>query len=203
MPGKHRLHGDAAGARPTSRPMASQAGPGGSITVSDGDRPGRTRAQPPDCVEAPDDANGREHRVGPVAWPPGSTLLSLTVPAPWLMDPWIWRGASPRGRRWLAAVPVAVQACPHQHRRAALARQGVDLSPLWMWVLPDSFPACSGPTIACMGFFDDLPAPEPAHPRVRAGRASAVPVRRRRRTALGRLPVVGLAGRGLSPLTPA
>src|SRR6516164_9123237 len=42
---------------------------------------------------------------------------------------------------------------------AALARQWVDLSPLRMWVLPASLPACRGPTITCMGFVDDLPAP--------------------------------------------
>src|SRR5215469_5561409 len=40
----------------------------------------------------------------------------------------------------------------HRHRRAALARQRVDLSPLRMWVLPDSLPACCRHTIACMGF---------------------------------------------------
>jgi hypothetical protein len=28
-----------------------------------------------------------------------------------------------------------------------------------MWVLPDSFQACRGPTIVCMGFFDDVPTP--------------------------------------------
>ena len=40
---EHTLHRDAACARPT----ASQAGPAGSVTVSDGGCPGRTRAEPP------------------------------------------------------------------------------------------------------------------------------------------------------------
>jgi hypothetical protein len=47
MPRKHTLHGDAAGVRPTSRPTAVSTGPGGSVTVSDGGCPGRTRAEPP------------------------------------------------------------------------------------------------------------------------------------------------------------
>jgi hypothetical protein len=47
---------------------------------------------------------------------------------------------------------------PGRGVHAALARQWVDLSPLQMWVLPDCLPACRGPTIACMGLFDDLPA---------------------------------------------
>jgi hypothetical protein len=50
MPRKHTLHGDAAGARPTSRPTAVSTGPGGSVTVSDGGCPGRTRAVPPLCA---------------------------------------------------------------------------------------------------------------------------------------------------------
>jgi len=46
------------------------------------------------------------------------------------------------------------------------------------------------------GFFDDLLALESAPPWVRAGRAGAVPVRRRRRTALVRLPVVDVDAPG-------
>jgi hypothetical protein len=40
MPRKHTMHGDAAGARPTSRPTAGSPGAGGSVTVSDGGCPG-------------------------------------------------------------------------------------------------------------------------------------------------------------------
>jgi len=45
---------------------------------------------------------------------------------------------------------------PRGFEDPALARQWVDLSLLRMWVLPDGVPACRGPTIACMGFLDDL-----------------------------------------------
>jgi hypothetical protein len=107
-----------------------------------------------------------------------------------------------------AAQRLAAEAAGHLQeagRRAmdrgdtGFARQGVELSPLRMWVLPDGLPACRGPTIACMGSFDDAPPPGSAPPRVRADRASAVPVRRRRRTALVRLPVVDTAGRDCRP----
>jgi len=107
-----------------------------------------------------------------------------------------------------AAQRLAAEAADHFQeagRRAmdrgdtGFVRQGVELSPLQMWVLPDGLPACRGPTIACMGSFDDVPPPGSAPPRVRAGRASAVPVRRRRRTALVRLPVVDAAGRDFVP----
>jgi hypothetical protein len=54
--------------------------------------------------------------------------------------------------------------CPHQHRRATLVSE-VDLSLLRRWVLPDSLPPWREPTIASMGFFDDMPAPEPVPPR--------------------------------------
>ena len=51
--------------------------------------------------------------------------------------------------------PAVVQACGSTSTGGPLARQWVDLSPLQMWVLPDSVPACRGPTIACMGFVVD------------------------------------------------
>jgi len=107
-----------------------------------------------------------------------------------------------------AAQRLAAEAADHFQeagRRAmdrgdtGFARRGVELSPLQMWVLPDGLPACRGPTIACMGSFDDVPAPEPAPARVRARRASGVPVRRRRRTALVRLPVWRRAGGTVVP----
>jgi hypothetical protein len=82
---------------------------------------------------------------------------------------------------------------------SAHARPWVGLSPLRMWVLPDSLPACRGPTMACMGFFDDGPASGSEPLRARAGRGSAGPARRRRRTALVRLPVVDPAGRECRP----
>jgi hypothetical protein len=84
---------------------------------------------------------------------------------------------------------------PGRGVHAALARQGVDLSPPRMWVLPDGVPACRGPTIACMGFLNDWPAPGlrlrepgPAGP-VRYPFAGAD------RPALAGLPVVDAAGR--------
>jgi hypothetical protein len=43
--GEHTLHRDTVCTRLTSRPTVSQDRPGGSVTVSDGDRPGRTRAK--------------------------------------------------------------------------------------------------------------------------------------------------------------
>jgi hypothetical protein len=43
---KHTLHRATADARPTSRPTASRPGPQGSVTVSDGGCPRRTRAEP-------------------------------------------------------------------------------------------------------------------------------------------------------------
>ena len=48
--------------------------------------------------------------------------------------------------------PAVVHACGSTSTGGPLARQWVDLSPLQMWVLPDSVPACRGPTIAYMGF---------------------------------------------------
>ena len=67
-----------------------------------------------------------------------------------------------------AAQRLAAEAAGHLQeagRRAmdrgdtGFARQGVELSPLRMWVLPDGLPACRGPTIACMGSFNDVPPP--------------------------------------------
>jgi hypothetical protein len=46
LPRKHTSHRDTVAARPTSRPTAIRVGPAGSVTVSDGARPGRTRAEP-------------------------------------------------------------------------------------------------------------------------------------------------------------
>jgi hypothetical protein len=68
----HTLHRDTAGTRPTSRPTASQAGPRGSVTVSDGDRPGRTRAEPPG--RQPD----RQRPAGGVQCDPGTDMPRLT-----------------------------------------------------------------------------------------------------------------------------
>src|SRR5262252_6267103 len=74
-----------------------------------------------------------------------------------------WRlRARPNGDDRTAGVrraPAAVQACRSTRTGgAALARQWVDLSPPRMWVLPDSWPALRWPTMACMGFVEDLPA---------------------------------------------
>jgi len=65
-------------------------------------------------------------------------------------------GLSVSGRLERSEAPVPDR--PGRGVHAALARQWVGLSPLQMWVLADSLPACRGPTIACMGIFDDLPA---------------------------------------------
>jgi len=91
------------------------------------------------------------------AWPPGSTLISVTV---LLLGSWApdLARCEPWRARMACGGPAAVQACPHHHGRAALARQWVGLSPLPMWVLPDGLPACCRPIIACMGLFDDVSA---------------------------------------------
>jgi hypothetical protein len=100
------------------------------------------------------------------------------------------------GRKRQAQTP------PGRGVHAALARQWVDLSPPRMWVLPDSSPACRRPTIACMGFFDDVPAPSL---RLRESE-SAGPVLYPFAAARGphwvRLPVGDAATRGISSLTP-